>query len=244
MSRPARSPARERAAGRSPAGSRAAVGPALRVRGRHGRCSHGGRPAPVRNRGRQRRVEPVRRTVAPGARPVSARLAPGVGQAPRVRHVPRRVLGRGCRCRALRAPEPGAVGRRSDHGDRPALRPRPARLDRSRRAPADDPRRARPAVGDLPPGARRARLLAHRDDHRRAGAGTPAKSDLPVEQPQQPAVLVLPRPRRRNARPDQVVAGAAGPLRRGPQGETVGAVYTANLGYVRELRPPTATPAT
>jgi hypothetical protein len=28
------------------------------------------------------------------------------------------------------------------------------------------------------------------------------------------------------------------------QGETVGARYTANLGYVRELRPPAATPAT
>ena len=45
---------------------------------------------------------------------------------------------------------------------------------------------------------------------RRAGAGPASESDLPVEQPQQPAVLVLPRPRRRNAPQDQVRGGCGG----------------------------------
>ena len=174
LPRPACAPARGRAARRSVAGGRAAVGPALRVRGCDGRRARRGRALAVRHRGRQRGLEPLRRAVATRARRLSARLAAGLGQAPRVRHVPRRAVGRGRRRRALRAHACGAVSRRSDHVRRSPLRSRPARLDRSRCAAADDPGRARPAVGDRPARAGGARLLAQPEGDRRAGAGSPA----------------------------------------------------------------------
>ncbi len=145
---------------------------------------------------------------------------------------------------ALYGLRPRAVGRGPDHGDRSPLQPRPARLDRSRCAPADDPRRARPAVVDLPAGARRARLLAHPDDHGRAGAGTASEQIFQSSNRNNPRYwyyLALDdgtRPRIRSWRVRRDIYDAHA------QGETVGALYTANLGYVRALRPPSGAPAT
>ena len=68
---------------RPPTGRRRPVGPALRVRRRYRRGPPRGHGAPDGRRGRQRRVEPRRRTLAPRARAVPARMAAGLGQAPR-----------------------------------------------------------------------------------------------------------------------------------------------------------------
>jgi len=86
-------------------------------------------------------------------------------------------------------------------------------------------------VVDLPPGARRARLLAHPDDHGSSNRNNPRYWYY----------LALDdgtRPRIRSWRVRRDIYDAHA------QGETVGALYTANLGYVRALRPPSGAPAT
>ena len=120
----------------------------------------------------------------------------------------------------------------------PDVQPRPARLDRAGRAPALHPVRAAAPVGAVRARAGRARPVARRatitgELVRAAPAPAVFKSRNEDNPPKYWYYLAVDDGTRHEA---ARVPGAAGALRPRRQGETVTAVYTPNLGYVRELR--------